>query len=246
MSRTNYTYKRHEKSFSKGLYSAAADEAGRGSLAGPLVVGVVASLQSFDTAAVDSKDSSSAGRLKIFEELVVLSRQKKIFIGVCAVSSAFIDANGIAHSLAAGASHALSATAIKPEQIWLDGPVDFFRNFPDYDPGCSVFFESKLDSKDRLCASSSIIAKVARDSMLITLGETCRGYGFEQNKGYGTRAHLDAIKKLGRSEHHRWSWSVSGVCKPAKRPDRTCLEQDIQVWSIEDFCKDYPHCLNQR
>jgi len=69
----------------------------------------------------------------------------------------------------------------------------------------------KADTKVPQVASASILAKVTHDREMIELSKTYPNYGFEKHKGYGTKAHIEAVVKYGRTLHHRYSFRVKGL-----------------------------------
>ena len=89
----------------------------------------------------------------------------------------------------------------KPSQVLIDGnKVPDLKNY-------NLKAVIKGDQKVASISAASIIAKVARDKFITTLSNNNKGYGWEQNFGYGTKQHLKAIKKLGINKHHRKTFS---------------------------------------
>lgn len=174
---------------------AGVDEAGRGPLAGPIVAAAVVlggPVEGVD----DSKRLSASRRESLYAQLVSGLHH----VGVHIVEAAEIDMHGIQASNYAAMLYA--ALRIDPEPDFL--LVDGFEI-----KGCSIPQEHivKGDQRSISIAAASIIAKVTRDRIMIELDETYPEYGFAQHKGYGTRQHLDAIKKFGPCDAHRKSFA---------------------------------------
>ena len=89
----------------------------------------------------------------------------------------------------------------KPTQVLIDGnKIPYLKNY-------NLKAIIKGDQKIPSISAASIVAKVARDKFITTLSKKNKGYGWDQNFGYGTKQHLKAIKKLGVSKHHRKTFS---------------------------------------
>jgi ribonuclease HII len=181
-------------------YLAGVDEVGRGPLAGPVVVGVVVLPQFFNApwlASVrDSKLLSPVQR----DRLAACIRRDALAFGVAGSPASMIDEVGLVAATRRATDQALSQLAVQPEFLLLDA-------FP-HPP--SPIDQIALIDGDARCASiacASIIAKVARDRILCGLDGRFPGYGFAEHKGYGTRAHLDALDRLGPCAVHRRSFA---------------------------------------
>ncbi|MFD1333048.1 ribonuclease HII [Methylopila musalis] len=172
---------------------AGVDEAGRGPLAGPVVTAAVI----LDPAAIpeglaDSKALSAARRENLFAAIVA-----RAHVAVATVSPARIEALNIRGATLWAMARAVRALPERPSFALIDG-----RDIP---PGLPCPAEAVIDG-DALSlsiAAASIVAKVTRDRMMRRLGAACPGYGFEKHMGYGTAAHLEALRRLGPSPHHR-------------------------------------------
>jgi ribonuclease HII len=188
------------------------DEVGRGAWAGPLVVGVVlldASTGPLPEGTRDSKLLTPRAR----------STLRPTVAGWCAawalgeVSAAEIDKVGLTKALRIAASRAIAALPHRPSALIVDGPVDFVT--PDSlggrerQPPIGVQCVVGADGISGSVAAASILAKVARDDRMRTLGSRHPDYGFERHKGYGTSAHAAAIDKFGLCGQHRRSWSFA-------------------------------------
>jgi len=183
----------------KGLLSVAGiDEAGRGPLAGPLVVASAIFLQNLQyyPRVNDSKKLSPRQRDSLFDELLSMNGFK---YSIVEISPSEIDRINIFESVKK--AMIMAAEQLQEAELYLvDGIA--FRGFKK-----PVEFIVKGDSKSASIAAASIIAKVSRDRIMEELDKNFPQYGFAQHKGYGTKAHIEAIKKYGPSEAHRMSFA---------------------------------------
>ena len=181
------------------------DEAGRGPLAGPVAVGVVAVPRRFDIRRAfpgvdDSKKLSEALREEIYAE--ALGRHRAGDIKLCArlAGPLYIDTHGIVravrHGVYGGVRH---VAAPEDSYIMLDG---LLKAPPEYRQETIV----KGDALEPVISLASVVAKVRRDRLMKRLGVRYPQYGFEAHKGYGTAAHLVAIKMYGLCDLHRRSF----------------------------------------
>ncbi len=190
--------------FSKGYrYIAGIDEAGRGSLAGPLSIGLVIYDSSLfadipDEISLyinDSKKLSHKQRLKALSCIESYAVEKcNVF-----VPHPVIDEFNINQATRIGIEKILGMTSICPDLIIMDGNFKF---------NLAVPFVSvvKGDSRSISISSASIVAKVKRDAVMDHLDNRFPQYGFASNKGYGTKKHIEAIEKCGISPLHRISY----------------------------------------
>lgn len=174
------------------------DEVGRGPLAGPLAVGAV--VLPGDPKIAGLNDSK---QVKDVDRTAMAAQIKAVAIAYCVefVSPAIIDEIGIMASLRGAFSAAVAnieAQGQPVDMILLDG------NPMRFDPRESNIV--KGDSKCASIAAASILAKVERDELMDELEAQYPGYGFSSHKGYGTKAHMDAIRDLGLSDIHRRSF----------------------------------------
>lgn len=174
------------------------DEVGRGPLAGPLAVGAVVLPADVRIAGLnDSKQVAPENRRRIAEEV----RACALASAVVYVEPAEIDARGIGACLVSAFQRAIreiEAQGVVPDVVLLDG------NPLHMDPR-----EINVIKGDGRCASiaaASIIAKVARDDLMCELAKEYPAYGWEGCKGYGSAAHIEAIKKYGLTPYHRVSF----------------------------------------
>jgi ribonuclease HII len=195
-----------------GEVLAGVDEVGRGSLAGPVVAACVALRPGARLPGVrDSKQLSARGR----EEALRRIRDQALATGVGAASVTEIDAFNIRMATLLAMRRAVEALGITPQGFLIDGRDGIHHESP-------VEAVIDGDAKSLAIAAASILAKVTRDALMDVEGPRFPQYGFEENKGYGTPAHLDALRLHGPCEIHRRSF----------RPVRELLA--VQV-SIEGF-----------
>lgn len=175
---------------------AGVDEVGRGALAGPVTAAACILPQDAMLVGLnDSKKLTPATR----EELDSAIRRAATAISVAHVCASVIDAIGIAGATVQAMREALTSLDIVPEHVIVDGlPVDI---------GHPMTAVVRGDGRVRVVAAASIVAKVARDALMVDLDEMHPGYGFAANKGYGSSDHLEAIHRLGVSAIHRTSFS---------------------------------------
>jgi ribonuclease HII len=188
---------------------AGVDEVGKGSLAGPITIGI-AVLDEADTITGlrDSKKLSPKKREAVFAEIA----RRNVWCAVGNASNVEIDQLGIdeAQRLAARraviALHRHGGDAEWPEEWRIDGPWDFL---PDRLQGDRRGVQTIVGGDDKVQAISaaSVVAKVIRDRHMVAEAEVYPEYGFEKHKGYGTKAHMQAITEHGACKIHRVSWS---------------------------------------
>jgi len=184
------------------------DEVGRGPLAGPVAVGVVVIPRDFDWSLIpgvgDSKQVKPKYRDAIFNQAKKLRQQKVLNWQVTMVTAEVIDKKGIVFAINQAMEKSIKKLNLVPEQcqIKLDGSLKA--------PIIYKFQETiiKGDSKEKVIGLASIVAKVTRDQYMERLGSKAEYliYDFATNKGYGTLAHRQAIKKNGLSIIHRQSF----------------------------------------
>ena len=187
--------KLHEKNIE---YIAGIDEAGRGPLAGPVVVGVVIMPKDSMIEGVnDSKKVSEKKREKLYDEIT----SEAIAWGVGIVDQNEIDEINILNATKKAVTMAISSLKVKPDLILVDALTNIDT--------CGIPYKSiiKGDAKEYSIAAASIIAKVTRDRIMRQWDEIYPEYGFEKHKGYGTKAHIEAIKEFGLCSIHRRSFT---------------------------------------
>lgn len=175
------------------------DEVGRGPLAGPVVAAALILKPEARTAAFlnminDSKKISEKKRTILYREL-----QNIAYIGIGAANVAEIDQHNIYHATFIAMQRAyknLCNGTVRPVMTLVDG-----NKAPDIP--CPTQTVIKGDQKSVTIAAASIIAKTHRDNLMRTLAKTHPEYGWERNAGYGTKQHLEALKRCGATPHHR-------------------------------------------
>lgn len=205
--------------WSRGVrWVAGLDEAGRGALAGPAAVGALI-LPPEPAVAIALKGIRDSKALTPAQRAGWAVRLKALALG-WAVGFAFaheVDALGIAPAVRLAALRALEALPVKPSYLLLD-----YFSLPE--AACPQTALVKGDTRALSIAGASILAKTCRDNLLRRLDEFFPGYGLAHNKGYGTAAHCQALRRLGPSPLHRRSFLRSileDVNKSAK--EEKCL-----------------------
>jgi ribonuclease HII len=172
------------------------DEAGRGCLAGPLVV-AGAILHSDIDGLDDSKKLSEKKRLKLFDEV-----KEKSTYHIVSIDNHTIDEIGLSASLQKAIKEIMDA--IDSSEYLMDGNTTFGISNLD----CMI----QADSKVPTVSAASILAKVTRDEYMKSLDDEV--YGFSKHKGYGTKVHVEAIRVHGYSQYHRKSFQVKSLIQP--------------------------------
>ena len=175
-------------------YICGIDEAGRGPLAGPVVVGaVIMPKDSFIEGVNDSKKISEKKREKLYD----LITEEAIAYGVGIIDHNTIDEINILNATKLGLKKSIEELKIRPDIILVDALNNMDTNGIPYK---SII---KGDAKIYSIACASIIAKVTRDRIMREWDSIYPEYGFERHKGYGTAAHIAAIKENGPCIIHR-------------------------------------------
>ena len=174
-------------------YIAGVDEVGRGPLAGPVVTAAVILPEDFDVLGVDDSKKLSPKRR---EELFDLIMEKAIAVSIGRREPEVIDEINILEATKAAMLDAIRGLEIRPDHVLIDAVVLKGLDIPQ----TSII---KGDAKSVSIAAASIIAKVTRDREMIEMDEKYPGYAFASNKGYGTKAHYEGLKKHGPCPIHR-------------------------------------------
>jgi ribonuclease HII len=178
---------------------AGLDEVGRGPLAGPVAAAaVILSPKDIPDGLDDSKILDAACREDLFAEITA----RAIGIGIGFASAEEIDRVNIRQATFLAMQRACRALPASPDFVLVDG-----RDIPPKLP-CPA---RAIIGGDALCASiaaASIVAKVVRDRLMARLAGCHPGYGFESHMGYATKAHRDAIRRLGPSPFHRRTFGL--------------------------------------
>jgi ribonuclease HII len=183
---------------------AGMDEVGRGAIAGPVTIGIVAvnsDVAEMPTGLRDSKLMTPKRR----EAMVSTVQQWSFAWATGSATAQEIDAFGIMSALGLAASRALQALGIQPDVIILDGNTSFLL---EEEGGPRVVTRVKADQDVACVAAASVIAKVERDALMTQLHELFPHYGWSSNKGYGAKVHTDAIATHGLCDFHRKSWNL--------------------------------------
>lgn len=180
--------------YSKGFtHVAGIDEAGRGPLAGPVMAAAVILPTGLLIKGVDdSKKLSPERRERLFE--IIMSEALSVGIGI--ISPAEIDRINILQATRCAMLSAVQQLFPQPDYLLIDG----ISTIDSIIPQKTI---KKGDSLSLSIAAASIIAKVTRDRFMIEMDTKYPGYGLAGHKGYGSAAHMDAIRKLGPSPIHR-------------------------------------------
>ena len=187
-----------EKHFYTGLVEAGTDEAGRGCLAGPVSAAAVILPDDFEHPLLnDSKQLTDHQRRQLRE---VIEREAVAWaVGIA--SAAEIDKINILNASILAMHRALDGLSIVPQAVIVDGNR--------FKPWRSLPYTTivKGDGKLMPIAAASILAKTYRDDCMIELAKDFPQYQWQQNKGYPTKAHRDAIRQHGLSPHHRLTFT---------------------------------------
>ncbi|EGF38451.1 ribonuclease HII [Lactobacillus helveticus MTCC 5463] len=191
----------YEKQFwQKDELVAGVDEVGRGPLAGPVVTAAVIIDHNFDLLEVnDSKKLSPEKRLQLYPKIL----SEAVSVGIGVKSAAVIDQINIYEADRQAMAQAVKALDVKPNALLVDAmnvPVDL--------PQIELI---KGDAKSNSIAAASIVAKVFRDKLMDDYDKIYPQYGFPRNAGYGTKEHIDALKKYGPTPIHRKTFAPVSV-----------------------------------
>ncbi len=183
---------------------AGIDEAGRGALAGPVVAAaVILPMEEKLTEVLhgvrDSKQLTADQRQRACQKILVVA----VDWGVGLATSEEIDQAGILPATRLAACRAVEALHNRPSHLLLD-----YLFLPEI--GIPQTALIKGDCRSMSIAAASILAKTTRDALLCELELTYPGYGFAAHKGYGTRAHREAIRQRGTCPAHRFSFDLLG------------------------------------
>ncbi len=196
------------KEIEKDLYEkgfkniCGIDEAGRGPLAGPVVIaGVIMPKDSMIEGVNDSKKVSEKKREKLYDQII----EEAISYSVAIVGQDVIDDINILNATKQGLTEVVDGLDVKPDLILVDALTHINTRGIPYD---SII---KGDAKCYNIAAASILAKVTRDRIMRQWDEVYPEYGFINHKGYGTAKHIEAIKQYGLTPIHRKSFTKNFV-----------------------------------
>lgn len=182
--------------FPKG-YVAGVDEAGRGPLAGPVTAAAVVLPQMCRLSGLDDSKRLTEKKRSILFDLI---REQAVSFSIVFVQPAEIDQMNILQASLLAMHRAVDSLGITPSMVLVDG-----NRCPAWSyPSQAVV---KGDSKLQCIAAASVLAKVARDRVMLDLDARYPGYGFARHKGYPTPQHFEALQRLGPSKVHRMSFT---------------------------------------
>ncbi len=188
-----------EAYYTKDVIEAGCDEAGRGCLAGPVFAAAVILPPDFKSELLnDSKQLSEKNRYA----LRPLIEQEAIAWGIGVVTAPEIDAINILKASSLAMHRAIEQLKVQPQALLIDG--NRFTPYKEIPFTCMV----KGDGRFLSIAAASILAKTYRDDYMLQLAEEYPSYGWQQNKGYPTRAHREAISKHGITPYHRKTFTL--------------------------------------
>ena len=175
------------------------DEAGRGSLAGPVTAAAVILPKNYKNSLIrDSKKINDQKRNHLYDEII----KNCITYSIISVEAKKIDEINILNATYQAMNLAIDKLKIKPDKIIIDG--NSFKAKKKIDFECIVGGDDKYIS----IAAASILAKVKRDEIMCKLSTQFPIYDWEKNKGYGTEKHKEMIYKYGRCEYHRMTFNI--------------------------------------
>ena len=185
---------------------AGVDEAGRGPWAGPVVAGCATFISRDVNAQLldnlnDSKKLSKKKREMLYDLLQQEALRGTMRLGIGLASAREIDDINILNASFLAMKRAVENAQIEPGLVLVDGNREP-KNF-----GYKTKAVVKGDAKSYSVAAASILAKVYRDRLMEEMAVRYPGYGFEKNAGYGTKAHIEGLKKLGITPEHRKSYA---------------------------------------
>ncbi len=187
----------YERQYAEYGLLCGIDEVGRGPLAGPVYAAAVILPQNVDILYLnDSKKLSEKKR----EELYDVIMEKAVAVGIGSSTVERIDEINILNATYEAMTEAVNNLSVKPGALLIDAV-----HIPQLEQYKQISI-IKGDAKSASIAAASIIAKVTRDRLMKELSLKYPEYGFDSNKGYGSEAHINAIKKCGPCEIHRRSF----------------------------------------
>ena len=175
---------------------AGVDEVGRGPLAGPVCVAcVMMPLDDIIEGVDDSKKISEKKRELLFEQI----KEKAVCYSVQMIDEQTIDKINILEATKLAMKNAINSLTIKPDVVLVDA-------ISKLDVDTEIRGIVKGDALSYSIGCASILAKVTRDRLMCELAKEYPEYGFEKHKGYGTKQHIEALKKYGPCVYHRLSF----------------------------------------
>lgn len=178
-------------------YICGVDEVGRGPLAGPVVcAAVIMPLDDIIEGVDDSKKIAAKKRAYLAGQI----KQKAIAYSICRVEPQLIDSINILQATRLCMKNAVEGLSVSPDYVIVDGNMTLDIAVPQR-------YVIKGDANSYSIGAASIIAKVYRDDLMAEYAKQYPDYAFEKNVGYGTAAHIEAIKRYGLCPIHRRSFT---------------------------------------
>jgi len=178
---------------------AGVDEAGRGACCGPISIAACILPADLDGAGLERLTDSKKLTEKTRELLFEVIKDVAVAYSIIHISAADIDSFGIQHANVSGMRRAVAALDVQPGYVLTDAVK--VPGLPM--PHLPVI---KGDQMAKCISAASVLAKVSRDRVLRTLDEEFPGYGLASHKGYGTKAHMNAVSLHGGTPYHRYSY----------------------------------------
>lgn len=175
---------------------AGVDEVGRGPLIGPVVAAAVILDPDFPIAGLADSKTLSEKRRNALDQMI---RKHALAYAVASASVAEIDTLNILHASLLAMQRAVEQLPVSPHHVLVDG-----NRCPHLTMSCEAIIGG--DALHANISAASIIAKVARDQMMLTLHQQHPEYGFDRHKGYPTKVHLQALQRFGVLDQHRRSF----------------------------------------
>ena len=190
-----------EKKYSDCAYICGIDEVGRGPLAGPVMTAAVILPKDCRILYInDSKKLSEKRREELYAEIM----EKAVSVGIGYASHERIDEINILQATYEAMRMAVSKLSIQPDLLLVDAV-----HIPEL--SCRQVSIIKGDARSQSIAAASIVAKVTRDRLMTAFDACFPEYGFAANKGYGTAAHIQALKSAGPSPIHRRTFIIKFI-----------------------------------
>lgn len=178
---------------------AGCDEAGRGALAGPVTAAAVILPKTFLNAELNDSKKLSHQKRMMLKDIILINA---IDYAVEFLDQTVIDNMNILNASIHAMHNAVKNLRIKPEYLLIDG--NRFHQYPGIPHQCFIGGDGLLMP----IAAASILAKTARDHFMTEIHDQYPMYGWNKNKGYGTKIHVDAIHKYGLSPFHRKTFQL--------------------------------------
>lgn len=193
----NEMWKIEQSWFDRGVnLICGVDEAGRGPLAGPVCAAAVILPPDVQLPGLnDSKKLTDKRRRELFP----LIKEQAIAFGIAMIDHKMIDEINILQATMLAMKNAIAQLSVKPELALIDG-----NRCSDFGVKAETVVHG--DSLSASIAAASVLAKVTRDDYMLEMAQQYPGYGFEIHKGYGTKAHYEALRTLGVSPIHRMTF----------------------------------------